>query len=128
KKYRLIRDYIIEKEKEIAEHNAKLGDVDMSSVNIRRLTNIGVFRIYADRYISQKPEIHKEMTAMVRQLQPTSQGLPLEIYCFTKDVRWAFHEKVAADIFDHLPTVASEFDLEIFEEPSGSDFAKLLKE
>lgn len=128
KKYRLIRDYIIEKEKEIAEHNAKLGDVDMSSVNIRRLTNIGVFRIYADRYISQKPEIHKEMTAMVRQLQPTSQGLPLEIYCFTKDVRWAFHEKVAADIFDHLLTVASEFELEIFEEPSGADFAKLLKD
>jgi miniconductance mechanosensitive channel len=128
KKYRLIRDYIIEKEKEIAEHNAKLGDVDMSSVNIRRLTNIGVFRIYADRYISQKPEIHKEMTAMVRQLQPTSQGLPLEIYCFTKDVRWIFHERIAADIFDHLLTVASEFELEIFEEPSGADFAKIIKD
>lgn len=128
KKYRIIRDYIIEKEQEIAEHNSKLGDVDMISVNVRRLTNIGVFRIYADRYISQKPEIHKEMTAMVRQLQPTSQGLPLEIYCFTKDVRWIFHERIAADIFDHLLTVASEFELEIFEEPSGADFAKLIKE
>src|SRR5690554_453318 len=127
KKYRLIRDYIIEKEKEIAEHNAKLGDVDMISVNVRRLTNIGVFRIYAERYISQKAEINKEMTTMVRQLQPTSQGLPLEVYCFTKDVRWIYHEKVAADIFDHLLTVASEFDLEIFEEPSSSDFSKLLK-
>lgn len=127
KKYRLIRDYIIEKEKEIAEHNAKLGDVDMISVNVRRLTNIGVFRIYAERYISQKAEINKEMTAMVRQLPPTSQGLPLEVYCFTKDVRWIYHEKVAADIFDHLLTVASEFDLEIFEEPSSSDFSKLLK-
>lgn len=128
KKYRLIRDYITEKEQEIAQHNAKLGDVDMISVNIRRLTNIGVFRIYADQYISQKPEINKEMTAMVRQLEPTSKGLPLEIYCFTNDVRWVFHEKAAADIFDHLLTVASEFELEIFEEPSGADFAKILKE
>ena len=100
----------------------------MISVNIRRLTNIGVFRIYADRYISQKPEINKEMTAMVRQLEPTSKGLPLEIYCFTNDVRWIYHEKAAADIFDHLLTVASEFELEIFEEPSGADFAKILKE
>lgn len=128
KKYRLIRDYINEKEQEIAEHNSKLVDVDMISVNVRRLTNIGVFRIYADRYISQKPEINKEMTAMVRQLEPTSKGLPLEIYCFTKDVRWVYHEKAAADIFDHLLTVASEFELEIFEEPSGADFAKILKE
>ncbi len=128
KKYRLIRDYISEKEQEITEHNANLGDIDMISVNIRRLTNIGVFRIYADRYISQKPEISKEMTAMVRQLEPTSKGLPLEIYCFTNDVRWVFHEKVAADIFDHLLTIASEFELEIFEEPSGADFAKLLKD
>lgn len=128
KKYRIIRDYIIEKEQEIAEHNSKLGDVDMISVNVRRLTNIGVFRIYADRYISQKHEINKEMTAMVRQLPPTPQGLPLEVYCFTKDVRWIYHEKVAADIFDHLLTVASEFELEIFEEPSGADFAKLLKD
>src|SRR5690606_25079452 len=128
KKYRIIRDYILEKEQEIAEHNAKLGDVDMISVNVRRLTNIGVFRIYADRYISQKHEINKEMTAMVRQLAPTPQGLPLEVYCFTKDVRWIYHEKVAADIFDHLLTVASEFELEIFEEPSGADFAKLLKD
>lgn len=122
KKYRLIRDYIIEKEKEIAQHNAKLGDANMVSVNIRRLTNIGIFRVYADNYILEKPGVNSNMIAMVRQLQPTSQGLPLEIYCFTSDVRWVYHEKVAADIFDHLLTVASEFDLEIFEEPSGSDF------
>lgn len=125
KKYRLIRDYIIEKEKEIAAHNAKLGDENMISVNIRRLTNIGVFRVYADNYILEKPEINKKMIAMVRQLQPTSKGLPLEIYCFTSDVRWVYHERAAADIFDHLLTIASEFDLEIFEEPSGSDFTHI---
>ncbi len=124
KKYRLIRDYIIEKEQEIAEHNTKLGDANMVSVNIRRLTNIGVFRVYADNYILEKPGVNSNMIAMVRQLQPTSKGLPLEIYCFTSDVRWVYHEKVAADIFDHLLTVASEFDLEIFEEPSGGDFRR----
>ncbi len=126
KKYRIIKDYIIQKEKEIAEHNAKLGDESMIAVNIRRLTNIGVFRIYAERYIQEKQEINKKMTIMVRQLEPTSKGLPLEIYCFSSDVRWIYYEKIAADIFDHLLTVAPEFGLELFEEPSGADFAKLI--
>ena len=102
KKYRLIKNYILEKEKEIAEHNAKIGDEDMISVNIRRLTNIGVFRVYAENYLSEKPEISKKLTAMVRQLDPTSKGLPLEIYCFSSDIRWVYYEKIAADIFDHL--------------------------
>lgn len=127
KKYRLIKDYIIEKEEEIARHNAQLGDENMISVNIRRLTNIGVFRVYTDRYLRQNPEINQKMTIMVRQLEPTSKGLPLEIYCFTADVRWVFHEKAMSDIFDHLLTVANEFGLEIFEEPSGSDFKGYLK-
>lgn len=125
KKYRLIKDYILEKEEEVAKHNAGLGDAGMTAVNIRRLTNIGVFRIYTDRYLRQNPEINQKMTIMVRQLQPTSKGLPLEIYCFSADVRWAFYEKTQSDIFDHLLTVAKEFGLEIFEEPSGSDFSKL---
>lgn len=124
KKYRLIKDYILEKEKEIAEHNAQLGDEEMMSVNIRRLTNIGVFRIYAGKYLSEKSEVSKSLTAMVRQLNPTSKGLPLEVYCFSSDVRWVYYENIAADIFDHLLTVASEFKLEIYEEPAGSDFQK----
>src|SRR5690554_2629356 len=127
KKYRLIKDYILEKEEEVAKHNAGLGDAGMTAVNIRRLTNIGVFRIYTDRYLRQNPEINQKMTIMVRQLEPTSKGLPLEIYCFSSDIRWVYYEKIAADIFDHLLTVASEFGLEIFEEPSGSDFAKLIE-
>jgi miniconductance mechanosensitive channel len=126
KKYRLIKEYILEKEKEIAEFNAKFGDEDMMSVNIRRLTNIGIFRIYAEKYLFEKHEISKEMTTMVRQLDPTSKGLPLEIYCFSSDIRWIYYENIAADIFDHLLTVASEFDLEIFEEPTGSDFKRYL--
>lgn len=126
KKYRLIKEHILEKEREIAEHNVKLGDENMVLVNIRRITNIGVFRAYAEKYIAEKPEVNKQMTAMVRQLEPTSKGLPLEIYCFSNDVRWVYYEKIAADIFDHLLTIASEFDLEIFEEPSGADFKNLL--
>ncbi len=128
KKYRLINDYILEKEQEIAKHNIALGENNMIAVNIRRLTNIGVFRIYTDRYLRQNPEINQNMTIMVRQLEPTSKGLPLEIYCFTADVRWVFHEKAMSDLFDHLLTVAKEFGLEIFEEPAGSDFRGLITE
>jgi len=125
KKYSLIKDYILDKEKEIAIHNLKLAEKSEIPVNIRRLTNIGVFRIYAENYIKENKNINPDMTAMVRQLAPTSKGLPLEIYCFTSDTRWIFHEKITADIFDHLLTVAYEFGLEVFEEPSGKDFSKL---
>jgi len=127
KNYSLIREYILDKEKEIEEHNTKLAEKSEVSVNIRRLTNIGVFRIYAENYIKENKNINPNMTAMVRQLAPTSKGLPLEIYCFTSDTRWIFHEKICADIFDHLLTVAYEFGLEVFEEPSGKDFAKLVQ-
>ncbi|RZJ73683.1 mechanosensitive ion channel domain-containing protein [Flavobacterium sp.] len=121
KKYRLIRNYIIEREKEIEKHNRNI-DAESISVNIRRMSNIGVFRIYAEEYLRENKRIHKNMTTMVRQLSPTPQGLPLEIYCFTTDVRWINYEVIIADIFDHLMTIVPEFGLAIFEEPSGDDF------
>ena len=123
KKYRLIRDYIIERQREIDEHNKNL-DAESIPVNIRRMSNVGVFRMYADAYLRQNKNIHKDMTVMVRQLPPSPQGLPLEIYCFTTDVRWIYYERIMADIFDHLLTVVPEFGLKIFEEPSGDDFAR----
>jgi miniconductance mechanosensitive channel len=126
KKYRIIKDYILKKEDEIRIHNQKLIDKEAIPVNIRRLTNIGVFRIYAENYLFENQNINHEMTAMVRQLEPTSKGLPLEIYCFSKDKAWVNYEKITSDIFDHLLTVVSEFDLEIFEEPSGKDFINLI--
>lgn len=126
KHYRIIKDYILKKETEIRIHNQNLTDKDAIPVNIRRLTNIGVFRIYAENYLLENKNINHDMTIMVRQLEPTSKGLPLEIYCFSKDKQWVNYEKIIADIFDHLLTVIAEFELEIFEEPSGKDFSNLL--
>lgn len=126
KKYRLIKNYLIEKETDIANHNAKLQDEAMISVNIRRLTNIGVFRIYAENYIKENKNVNTSMLTVVRQLSSTPKGLPLEIYCFSNKTQFIDYEKVAADIFDHLLTVAPEFGLEIFEEPSGGDFTKFI--
>ncbi len=124
KKYRLTKDYIIEKEQEIEKYNKTI-DTESIPVNTLRMSNIGVFRVYADRYLKENNRINKNMTIMVRQLAPTPQGLPLEIYCFTNDVRWVYYEGIMADIFDHLLTIVPEFGLEIFEEPASGDFAKL---
>jgi len=127
KKYRLIKDYIIEKEQEINQHNQQIEE-NQIVVNVRRLSNVGVFRTYAEYYLRENNRINQNMTIMVRQLAPTSKGLPIEIYCFTNDVRWIYFEKIMADIFDHLLTIVPEFKLEIFEEPAGADFTKLVSE
>lgn len=125
KKYRLLKEYLVEKQQEIDEHNHKvMNDESGVALNIRRLTNIGVFRIYAENYIKVNPNIKQDMTVMVRQLEPTSKGLPLEIYCFSAVQEWLPYEKIIADIFDHLITIAPEFHLEIFEEPTGGDFSR----
>jgi len=127
KKYRLIKNYIIEKEQEINQHNQQIEE-NQIAVNVRRLSNVGVFRTYAEHYLRENNRINQKMTIMVRQLAPTSKGLPIEIYCFTNDVRWIYFEKIMADIFDHLLTIVPEFKLEIFEEPSGADFMKIVSE
>jgi miniconductance mechanosensitive channel len=126
KKYALIRDYILQKEKEIKKSNSSLIDNEYNPVNIKSLTNIGVFRVYAENYILSNPNINNEMTHMVRQLDPTSKGMPLEIYCFTYEKEWEKYELIKSDIFDHLLTIMSQFQLEIFEEPTGRDFRNLV--
>ncbi len=121
-KYQLIRDFIIEKEKEITDYN-KSNNIDKSElINGRHLTNIGVFRVYIEEYLKRNPNINENMTLMVRQLKPTEYGLPIEIYAFSKDQRWVQYESIMADIFDHLFAAAPGFYLEIFERPSGRDF------
>jgi miniconductance mechanosensitive channel len=92
------------------------------------MTNIGIFRVYAERYLEQNPNINNEMTFVVRQLQATESGLPLEIYAFSKLKDFENFEKVAADIFDHLLAAVPYFDLEIFQSPSGSDMKKVFSE
>ena len=91
-------------------------------LNGQHLTNIGVFRKYAQTYIEHHSGIHKEMTLMVRQLAPGTQGIPIEIYAFSKDKRWENYEYIMADIFDHIIAAVPYFNLEIFELPSNSSF------
>ena len=93
-------------------------------VNGRRLTNLGIFRAYIERYLRAHPLINKDMTLLVRQLQPTDTGVPIEIYVFCTDVRWVHYEAVQADIFDHIFAVLPEFGLHVFQSPSGADFKK----
>lgn len=124
KKIQLLKPYLEERQKEIDEDNTNK-KVDRSELaNGRNMTNIGIFRKYADLYIESHPMVNENMTRMVRQLQQTGEGLPLEVYCFSKDKRWAYYEGIKGDIFDHLYAVAKKFDLEIFQEPSGTDFEK----
>ncbi len=122
KKIHLIRDYVERKVKEIEEHNRRLGiDAQASVVNGRRMTNLGTFRVYMEEYLRQHPQIRKDMTLMVRQLKPTPEGLPLEVYAFVADTRWVYYERIQADIFDHILAAAPEFDLRVFQIPSGGD-------
>jgi len=125
RKYYVLKDYINQKEKEIEAYNASL-DLDMTTVtNGRRMTNLGTFRKYLENYLHNHPQIHDDMTFLVRHLQPTETGLPLEIYVFSKEQEWAKYEAVQADIFDHILAIMPEFDLRVFQNPTGDDFRKL---
>ena len=121
-----LKEYIEKKQAEIEQYNSDFG-VDASIVvNGRRMTNIGVFRKYLEMYLKNHPMIHKELTFLVRQLQPDQTGLPMEIYVFSIDKNWANYESIQADIFDHILAVIPEFDLRVFQNPSGEDFRKLV--
>lgn len=122
--YDLIAPYIKDRQREINEYNKKKGVNKKYLINGRHQTNLGVFRNYALNYLKSHPEINQEMTMMVRHLAPTTQGIPLEVYCFSKDKRWEFYEGITADIFDHLIAAIPYFDLQLFESPSGDDIIK----
>lgn len=127
-RFYLLRDYIAEKRQEIADHNRKL-KIDSSVVaNVRQLTNVGTLRAYITRYLRQHPGINQEMTVMVRQLQPTAEGLPIELYAFSKDVRWVVYEGVQSDVFDHIFAVAPFFGIRIFQSPTGHDLSGLRRQ
>ena len=124
-KIQYITAHIERKKKELAEYN-KLNRVDLSHlVNGRRITNIGTFRAYVQAYLKNHPQINQEMTFLIRQLAPTSKGLPIEIYVFCKDIVWANYEAIQADIFDHIFAIVPAFDLRVFQEPTGTDFRTL---
>lgn len=126
KKIALLKPFIENREQEIAAFNAQ-ADIDSSMlVNGRRMTNIGLFRAYVIAYARNNPNIHQDMTLLVRQLSPTEHGLPLELYMFTKGTQWAFFENTMADIFDHLFAAIKYFDLEVFELPASDDLRKVV--
>ncbi|MBK3747477.1 mechanosensitive ion channel family protein [Stutzerimonas balearica] len=120
-RFNLLEEYLVNKRKEIDEWNAKLAERGQEPVNTRRVTNIGTFRAYVERYLRSHPGVHQRMTLLVRQLSPTADGLPLEIYCFTNTVAWAEYEAIQSDIFDHLLAILPEFGLRVFQHPSGGD-------
>jgi miniconductance mechanosensitive channel len=125
KKIQLISNYINLRQSEIDKFN-KTHQVDKSVlINGRNMTNFGVFRKYITQYLSQYPGLNKDMILLCRQLQPTSQGVPLEIYTFSNDKRFENYEYIIADIFDHVFASIRYFDLEIYEMPSGkNDFVE----
>jgi miniconductance mechanosensitive channel len=115
----LISDYLATRQKEIDTFNTNNNTDKSVLINGRNLTNLGVFRKYLQSYIEQHSAVNKNMTIMVRQLAPTPQGLPLEIYCFSSDKRWENYEYIMADIFDHALAAISYFDLEVYELNTG---------
>ena len=121
-KIQYISEYIERKKEEVIAYNTASHVDETSVVNGRRLSNIGTFRAYVIAYLKNHPMINQDMTFLVRQLAPTEHGLPLEIYVFCKDIVWANYEAIQADIFDHILAVVPEFDLRVFQHPTGSDF------
>ncbi len=124
-KIQFIADYIAEKEEELAAYNAQAGVDTTNLVNGRRMTNVGTFRAYTQAYLKAHPHVHQSLTLLVRQLQPTEHGLPIEIYVFTNVTEWLQYEAIMADIFDHIIAAAREFDLNLYQNPTGGDFGKL---
>jgi len=122
-KVKLISSYIVEKKEEIKQANPE----NEIPVNQKRLTNIGTFRKYIEAYLEAHPKIHNDMTFLVRQLQPSEKGLPIEIYVFSNDQEWANYEAIQSDIFDHILAIVPEFNLKIFQNPTGDDFKKLIQ-
>lgn len=127
KKFQLITAYLDGKEVEIKQFNEHNNIDQTELINGRHLTNVGVFRKYVESYLVQNPNLNTDMTCMVRQLPSSEIGLPIEIYTFSKNKEWVKYENIQADLFDHIFAAVPNFELEIFESPSGADFRKIAK-
>ena len=125
RKIQLLANYVDETEKVVEEYN-KEHDIDNSVlVNGRRQTNLGVFRAYLTNYLRSLPTVNQDMTCMVRQLQPTETGIPLELYFFSANKVWVAYEGIQADVFDHVLAIIPEFGLRVFQNPSGEDLRRI---
>lgn len=126
KKIEHVKAYVDLTEKSLKKYNTNNDIDDSLLVNGRRQTNIGVFRAYLRGYLKNHPDVHNSLTFLVRQLQPTEKGLPIEVYVFSRIQEWAQYENLQSDIFDHILAVIPEFELKVFQNPSGDDFQKLI--
>lgn len=127
-KYRrihLLEAYIDETERKVNEHNAQHGIDNSVVVNGLRQTNLGVFRAYLDSYLKSLPVVNRELHCMVRQLQPTDKGIPIELYFFSTIKEFVAYEGIQADVFDHVLAVIPEFGLRVFQSPSGEDIRNM---
>ncbi len=122
-RYSLLKDYLAGKQREIQESNQALGEMAALQGNRRRLTNIGTFRAYALAYLRQHRELRQDMTMIVRMMEPDSQGVPIEVYCFSDNTAWVEYERIQGDIFDHLLAILPEMSLRLYQAPSGADLA-----
>ena len=118
--FALLGDYLRDKQAELQQWNQGLLARGAAPVNARRVTNLGTFRAYVERYLQQHPGIHTDMTLLVRQLEPTTQGLPLEVYCFTRTTAWGEYEGIQSDVFDHLLAILPAFGLRVFQASSDA--------
>lgn len=125
KKIQLLKEYVERTEEVVTEYNKEHQIDDSVLVNGRRQTNLGVFRAYLTNYLKSLPVVNQELTCMVRHLQPTEQGIPIELYFFSTVKDWVPYEEVQADVFDHLLAIIPEFGLRVFQNPSGHDFRLL---
>ena len=122
----LLAEYLKEKDKELAEYNTSDSANSLNKTNIqRRLTNIGTFRAYCFEYLKNNPNVNSDLTLIVRQLEPTEGGIPLEIWTYSATTNWIAYESIQSDIFDHLYSVLHKFNLRVYQKPSGTDIASI---
>lgn len=124
-KIQYLNTYVLDKNKELSDFNAANNIDNTVLVNGRRMTNLGTFRAYLVSYLRDHPKIHQELTFLVRQLDPGPTGIPIQVYVFSNDQDWSNYESIQADIFDHILAVIPEFDLKVYQNPTGSDFQNL---
>lgn len=124
-KFQLLTDYVKSKHDEISQFNNEKSVDTTELINGRRMTNVGTFRAYLKAYLDARPDIDKNLTFLIRQLQPGPNGLPIELYVFTTTTAWIAYEEIQSDIFDHLLAVINEFDLDLYQSPTGSDLRSI---
>ena len=125
RKIQLLKEYVEATEKVVKEYNKEHHIDNSVLVNGRRQTNLGVFRAYLTNYLKSLPTVNQDLTCMVRQLQPTETGIPMELYFFSASKDWIPYEGIQADVFDHVLAIIPEFDLRVFQNPSGADLRRI---